>query len=127
LIVFAPIRFAAMTRKPPGCGRDRPLPYTARLSPAFLMEICVTHTISFRRPELRYVLSKMSVPPEADVVAQIQRLQDLGYQIVDVTPPLDGYGPGYKIVDGAPPLEGYGPNPRPQTSQLSLFRKTVPS
>jgi hypothetical protein len=53
-------------------------------------ETRVTHTISFRRPELRHVLSAMSVPPEADVAAQIHRLQSLGYQIVDVSPPLKG-------------------------------------
>ena len=50
----------------------------------------VTHTISFRRPELRHVLSAMSVPPGTDVAAQIHRLQGLGYQIVDVSPPLEG-------------------------------------
>ena len=54
-------------------------------------ETGVTHAISFRRPELRHVLSIMSVPPQADVVAQIHRLQGLGYQIVDVSPPLAGY------------------------------------
>jgi hypothetical protein len=53
----------------------------------------VAHTISFRRPELRHVLSTMFVPPEADVMAQIRHLQDLGYQIIDVTPPLDGSAP----------------------------------
>jgi hypothetical protein len=57
------------------------------------METIVNHTISFRRPELRYVLSKMSVPPEADVAVQIRRLEDLGYKIVDVSPPLECYGP----------------------------------
>ena len=48
----------------------------------------MTHTISFRRPELYYVLSKMTVPPGADVVAHIHRLEDLGYTIVEVAPPL---------------------------------------
>jgi hypothetical protein len=51
----------------------------------------VTYTISFRRPELRHVLSAMSVPPEADVVIQVHRLQGLGYQIVDVSPQIEGY------------------------------------
>jgi hypothetical protein len=53
----------------------------------------VTHTISFRRPELRHVLSKMSVPPGEDVVAQIRHLEDLGYKVENVSPPLTGYGP----------------------------------
>lgn len=53
----------------------------------------MNHTISFRRPELRYVLSKMSVPPEGDVTAQIHRLEMLGYNIVAVVPPLECYGP----------------------------------
>jgi len=35
----------------------------------------------------------MSVPPEADVAEHVRRLKDLGYTIVDVTPPLGGYGP----------------------------------
>jgi hypothetical protein len=64
----------------------------------------VTHTISFRRPELHYVLSKMSVPPGTDVAAQIHHLEDLGYKIVDVSPPLSVYGPPQ--------------NPRPQTRSL---------
>lgn len=53
----------------------------------------MNHTISFRRPELRYVLSTMSVPSETDVAAQIRRLEDLGYDIVEVSPPLERYGP----------------------------------
>ncbi len=57
------------------------------------MELTVNHIISFRRPELRYVLSKMSVPPEADAAMQVRRLEDLGYTIVDVSPPLECYGP----------------------------------
>jgi len=35
----------------------------------------------------------MSVPPGADVAEHVRRLKDLGYKIVDVSPPLDGYGP----------------------------------
>jgi len=57
------------------------------------VEITVTHTISFRRPELRHVLSKMSVPPGEDVAAQIRHLEDLGYKVENVSPPLTGYGP----------------------------------
>ena len=56
----------------------------------------MTHTISFRRPELFYVLSKMTVPPNADVMAQVHHLEELGYTIVDVSPPLNGYGPPQK-------------------------------
>jgi hypothetical protein len=75
----------------------------------------VSHTISFRRPELRHVLSTIFVPSGTDVEVQIRRLQDLGYQIVDVAPPLDGYGPGYQILDGSPAYEnnGYVPIPHP--------------
>jgi hypothetical protein len=83
----------------------------------------VTHTISFRRPELIHVLSKMSVPPQADVGAQIRRLRNLGYQIVDVRPPLIIYGPGpgNMTVDGAP-HDGTGPNPHPRSSESRLAR-----
>ena len=53
----------------------------------------MTHTISFRRPELPYVLSRMSVPNGADTEAHVRRLEDLGYKIIEVSPPLGGYGP----------------------------------
>lgn len=53
----------------------------------------MTHTISFRRPELPYVLSTMSVPPDADVALQVRHLEKLGYKIIEVSPPLIGYGP----------------------------------
>ncbi len=53
----------------------------------------MNHTISFRRPEQRHVLSTMSVPPDTDVAAQIRRLEDLGYKIVEISPPLDPCGP----------------------------------
>lgn len=56
----------------------------------------MNHTISFRRPELRHVLSKMSVPSDTDVAAQIRRLEDLGYIIVEVSPPIDPCGPPHK-------------------------------
>lgn len=83
------------------------------------------HIISFRRPELRHVLSKMTVPPEADVAAQIRRLQDLGYQIVDVTPPGDGYGPDYQNVDVVSPThEGRSAKLRSDRSTLHLGHKT---
>jgi hypothetical protein len=57
------------------------------------MEKSLSHTIRFRRPELPYVLSTMSVPPGSDVAEHIRRLKDLGYKIIAVIPPLDGYGP----------------------------------
>jgi hypothetical protein len=56
----------------------------------------MTHTIRFRRPELPYVLSTMSVPPGSDTGEHVRRLEDLGYKIVDVSPPLGGYGPPQK-------------------------------
>jgi hypothetical protein len=57
------------------------------------MDLTVNHTISFRRPELSYVLSKMSVPSEGDVAMHVRRLEDLGYKIINVSPPLESYGP----------------------------------
>lgn len=87
----------------------------------------MTHIISFRRPELRYVLSKMSVPPEADVAAQVHHLQELGYQIVDVTPPLEDHGPDDKIVEVSPPLDGYGHGLRPRTPDLSVVHDADPA
>ena len=74
-------------------GCDPPTSAIKRQVPPFFVEIAVTHTISFRRPELRHVLSKMSVPPGEDVAAQVRRLEDLGYRVEDVSPPLTGYGP----------------------------------
>ena len=64
----------------------------------------MSHTISFRRPELFYVLSKMTVPPGADVVAQIHHLEDLGYKIVEVSPPLGDYGPPQRPLLRTQPL-----------------------
>jgi len=46
-------------------------------------------TISFRRPEQLHVLSKLSVPPEADLASYVRRLQGLGYRIVEILPPLE--------------------------------------
>lgn len=53
----------------------------------------MNHTISFRRPELRHELTKMSVPRDTDAATQIRRLKNLGNKIVDVSPPLERYGP----------------------------------
>jgi hypothetical protein len=71
------------------------------------MEIPVTHTISFRRPELPYVLSTMSVPPGADPEEHVRHLVDLGYNIVTVSPPLGGYGPPQ--------------NPQPRMPELTVI------
>jgi hypothetical protein len=68
----------------------------------------VTHTISFRRPELPYVLSRMSVPPEADVAEHVRRLKDLGYTIVEGSPPLGGYGPPQNPSPSLPELRAAG-------------------
>ena len=53
----------------------------------------MTHTISFRRPELPHVLSRMSVPPASNVALHVRRLEGLGYKIIQVSPPLTGFGP----------------------------------
>lgn len=47
------------------------------------------HVISFRRPEHQNTLSKLCVPHGQNVAGYVRRLRDLGYKIVDVTPPLD--------------------------------------
>ncbi|GAA0541280.1 hypothetical protein FHS83_000118 [Rhizomicrobium palustre] len=49
----------------------------------------MSYTITFRRPELWHVLTTMTVPSQADTLAQIHRLEDLGYKIITVIPPLD--------------------------------------
>jgi hypothetical protein len=85
----------------------------------------VNHTISFRRPDLRYVLSTIFVPSGTDVTVQIRRLQDLGYQIVDVMPPLEGYGPGFQILDVSPAHDGFSDNHNPRRTELSLARAAV--
>jgi hypothetical protein len=77
------------------------------------MELFVTHIISFRRPEQPYVLSRMSVPPGSDAEAQVHRLEDLGYKVVDVSPPLSGYGPPQ--------------NPHPRTPALHASGEAEPS
>jgi hypothetical protein len=53
----------------------------------------VKHVISFRRPGQKYVLTKMTIPPQEDPEAYVHRLENLGYTIVDVLPPLPPYGP----------------------------------
>ena len=68
----------------------------------------MTHIISFRRPEQPYVLSRMSVPPGSDAEAQVHRLEDLGYKVVDVSPPLSGYGPPQKPHPRTPALHAAG-------------------
>jgi isopropylmalate/homocitrate/citramalate synthase len=35
----------------------------------------------------------MSVPPSEDVRTHIRHLEDLGYKIIEVSPPLSSYGP----------------------------------
>ena len=53
----------------------------------------VKHVISFRRPDQKHVLTKMTIPPQEDPAAYVHRLENLGYKIVDVSPPLPPYGP----------------------------------
>lgn len=66
------------------------------------VEVFMHSTISFRRPQQNHVLSKLSVPPEADLASYVRRLQDLGYKIVEVFPPLEQSGPPQKPHQPAP-------------------------
>jgi hypothetical protein len=84
----------------------------------FFVEITVNHTISFRRPELHHVLSTMSVPHGADVAAQVRHLEDLGYKIVEVSPPLDGYGPPQNPHMRAPQMFAVGQAAAPFRSDV---------
>lgn len=45
-------------------------------------------TIRYRRPETPWSLSRSTTPDAARAVLQIARLVALGYEVVDVTPPL---------------------------------------
>ena len=53
----------------------------------------MNHVISFRRPEHLHTVTKLSVPLGEDVTAYVSRLRNLGYKIVEVSPPLDFQGP----------------------------------
>ncbi len=53
----------------------------------------MNHVISFRRPEHLHTVTKLSVPLGEDVSAYVSRLRNLGYKIVEVSPPLDFQGP----------------------------------
>lgn len=53
----------------------------------------MTHVISFRRPELAHSLARMTVPSQEDPLIHIHRLENLGYKIVDISPPLAPCGP----------------------------------
>jgi hypothetical protein len=72
------------------------------------MEQSVIHSIRFRRPEQLYVLAKMSVPSEADAATQVRHLEDLGYKVVDVSPPLSEYGPPQSPLLPSAPLFAVG-------------------
>lgn len=72
----------------------------------------MTHTITFRRPELPYVLSTMFVPAGADAEMQVRHLEDLGYKIITVSPPLDICGPSQDL-----------PELREVTAGKSVFRR----
>jgi hypothetical protein len=49
-----------------------------------------THAIRYRRPETPWSLSRMTTQNAKDAAHQVERLIALGYQVADVTPPLDG-------------------------------------
>jgi len=53
----------------------------------------MSHMISFRRPEHQNTLCKLFVPLGEDVASYVRRLQNLGYKIVDVSPPINRQGP----------------------------------
>jgi hypothetical protein len=54
------------------------------------LEVVVTHTIRFRRPETGYSISRMFVSGEASADVQVRHLEGLGYTVVDVAPALVG-------------------------------------
>ena len=51
------------------------------------------HVISFRRPGQTRSFTKLTIPPLEDPAAYARRLENLGYTIIDITPPLSAYGP----------------------------------
>jgi len=53
----------------------------------------MSRIISFLRPEHQNTVCKLSVPPGEDIAAHVRRLENLGYQIIDVSPPIDWQGP----------------------------------
>lgn len=66
----------------------------------------MNHVISFRRPGQTHVLSKLTVPPQEDAAAYVRRLENLGYKVVEISPPVghqappqDLTTPEFKVVD----------------------------
>lgn len=51
------------------------------------------HTISFRRPGQVRTFTKMTIPQQEDPLAYIRRLENLGYSIVDISPPISQFIP----------------------------------
>ena len=51
------------------------------------------HVISFRRPGQTRLLTKLTVPSHEDAAAYVRRLENLGYAVVDVVPPVSCQGP----------------------------------
>ena len=54
------------------------------------MEVFVTHTIRFRRPETTCSIARMFVSGEASAKAYVRHLERLGYTIIDVVPSFAG-------------------------------------
>lgn len=47
------------------------------------------HAIRYRRPETPWSLSRMTTQSAKEAAHQVERLVALGYQVKDVTPPLE--------------------------------------
>ena len=69
-------------------GMETPKSNAIRFPSVERAGITVAHTIHFRRPETPYSLAKMTTWNEQEAATQIQRLKALGYEIVEVIPPL---------------------------------------
>jgi hypothetical protein len=52
------------------------------------MEFTVKHVISFRRPGQIRAVTKMTIPHQENPTSYVRRLENLGYKVVDISPPL---------------------------------------
>lgn len=55
------------------------------------------HIISFRRPGQVRTLTKMTIPKQEDPLIYIRRLENLGYSIIDISPPIAQFIPTQNI------------------------------
>jgi lipocalin len=47
------------------------------------------HAIRYRRPETPWSLSRMTTQSAKEAAHQVERLKALGYEVKDITPPLN--------------------------------------